>query len=285
MDILTKMSILLTNDDGIDSSGLEVLYNQLSTITDVVVVAPKTDQSGVGRARSGMGKARSNTVDITDHDWGYVVDGTPADCAAVGLRGIPEADSIDLVVSGCNHGPNVGSYILGHSGTIGAVVEASFLGVPGIAVSAYDPATYYPDDDSFGPAGAVTATIAETALDSSMFDDVDLLNVNIPSQTPDRMRLTTPLADYETTVSETSGTGTFDSNYWATNPVDGEWEPELVDYQGVYPTGSDRAAVVDGEVSITPFAAPQTVVEPPSSLRELVKRYNNKSQHTTQSQS
>lgn len=276
------MSILLTNDDGIDSPGLEALYSQLSAITDVVVVAPKTDQSGVGRARSGMGDGRSNTVDITDHEWGYVVEGTPADCTAIGLRGIPEAESIDLVVSGCNHGPNVGTYILGHSGTIGAVVEASFLGVPGIAVSAYDPATYYPDDDSFEPAGTVTAMLAETVLGSSLFDTVDLLNVNIPSQTPGRMRLTTPLADYETTVSEAGGTEAFESNYWAANPVDGEWEPELVDYQDVYPTGSDRAAVVDGEVSITPFQAPQTVVEAPSALRELVETYNNRT--TTQSQ-
>jgi 5'-nucleotidase len=277
------MSILLTNDDGIDSPGIEALYDRLSTVTDVVVVAPKTDQSGVGRARSGMGEARSNTVDIADHEWGYVVDGTPADCAAVGLRGIPEADTVELVVSGCNHGPNVGSYILGHSGTVSAVVEASFLGVPGIAVSAYDPATYYPDDDSFGPAGTVTTTLAETVLDSSMFDDVDLLNVNVPSQTPNRIRLTTPLADYETTVNETGDTNAFKSNYWAENPIDGEWEPALVDYQGVYPTGTDRAAVVNGEVSITPFEAPQTVVEAPSALRELVETYNRQTKPESKS--
>jgi 5'-nucleotidase len=226
------MTVLLTNDDGIDSPGLETLYKGLSTVTDVVVVAPETDQSGVGRARSGMGDDRPNSVAITDHEWGYVVDGTPADCAAVGLRGIPEAESVDLVVSGCNHGPNVGSYLMGHSGTIGAVVEGAFLGVPGIAVSAYDPETYYPGDGGFDPAGEVTAMIAAAALDSPLFDrEVDMLNVNVPARNPDRMRLTTPLADYETDLQTNGGTDEFDSSYWAARPIGGDgWVPELVDY-------------------------------------------------------
>jgi len=273
------MTVLLTNDDGIDSPGLEALYRGLSTVTDVVVVAPATDQSGVGRARSGMGDDRPNSVEISDHEWGYVVDGTPADCTAIGMRGIPEAESVDLVVSGCNHGPNVGSYLMGHSGTIGAVVEGAFLGVPRIAVSAYDSETYYPGDDGFGPAGAVTATLVESVLNSQLYDgDTDLLNVNIPSQTPNRMRLTTPLADYETDLKATGGTDEFDSSYWAARPITSDgWEPKLVDYRGVYPEGSDRAAVVDGEVSITPFQAPQTVVEPHPQLSEFVERYNRTS--------
>jgi len=275
-DILREMTVLLTNDDGIESPGLEALYKGLSTVTDVVVVAPETDQSGVGRARSGMGDNRPNSVEITDHEWGYVVDGTPADCTAVGLRGIPEAESVDLIVSGCNHGPNVGSYLMGHSGTIGAVVEGVFLGVPGIAVSAYDSETYYPGDDGFEPAGEVMATVVESVLNSQLFDDdTDLLNVNIPSRTPNRMRLTTPLADYETDIKPNGSTNEFDSSYWAARPIAGDgWEPALVDYHGVYPEGSDRAAVVDGEVSITPFQAPQTVVEPHPQLSELAEKYN-----------
>lgn len=268
------MTVLLTNDDGIDSPGLRALYEGLSTVADVTVVAPKTDQSGVGRARSDMGELRSNSLDIVDHEWGYVVDGTPADCAAIGLRGIPEAADIELVVSGCNHGPNVGSYLMGHSGTIGAVVESAFLGTPGIAVSAYNPESYYPAADGYGPAGRVTARLVDQLLDSTVFDGVDLLNVNIPSQNPTRMRLTTPLADYETTVVD-GGVETFDSSYWAAQPISGDgWEPQLPEYRGVYPAGTDRASVVAGEVSITPFEAPQTVVDPPSELLSVVEAYN-----------
>lgn len=277
------MTVLLTNDDGIDSPGLRALYEGLSTVAAVTVVAPKTDQSGVGRARSDMGELRSNDIEIADHEWGYVVDGTPADCAAMGLRGIPEADEIELVVSGCNRGPNVGSYLLGHSGTIGATVESVFLGVPGIAVSAYDPESYYPPDDGYGPAGAVTARLVDELLGSGVFEhSVDLLNVNVPSTSPDRMRLTTPLADYETDVPE-SGSETFDSSYWAAQPIAGDgWEPELPKYREVYPDGTDRASVVAGEISITPFEAPQTVVDAPPVLAEMAERYNTEKLDATQ---
>jgi len=280
------MTVLLTNDDGIDSPGLRALYDGLSTVTDVTVVAPKTDQSGVGRARSDMGELRSNDVGIADHEWGYVVDGTPADCAAMGLRGIPEADEIELVVSGCNRGPNVGSYLMGHSGTIGAAVESAFLGVPGIAVSAYDPESYYPPDGGYGPAGEVTAWLVDELLGSGGFEpNVDLFNVNIPSEIPDRMRLTTPLADYETAVQKPaeSGSETFDSSYWAAQPIAGDgWEPELPDYRDVYPDGTDRASVVAGEVSITPFKAPQTAVDAPPLVVDIVERYNAHKQKTEQ---
>ena len=269
------MTVLLTNDDGIDSPGLRALYESLSAVADVTVVAPKTDQSGVGRARSDMGESRSNDVAISDHEWGYVVEGTPADCAAIGLRGIPEADEIDLVVSGCNHGPNVGSYLMGHSGTVGAVVESVFLGTPGIAVSAYDPSGYYPSDDGYDPAGSVTGRLIAALLESDLFEhSLDLLNVNVPSESPGRMRLTKPLADYETTVTE-AGPGTFDSSYWAAEPTAGDrWEPALPDYCGVYPEGTDRASVVAGEISITPFEAPQTAVDAPPQLVDVVTAYN-----------
>ena len=141
------MHLLLTNDDGIGSPGLAALYEALSEIATVTVVAPAADQSGVGRTRSDLSFELDNRITIDDHGWGYVVDGTPADCVAVGLRHIPEADEVDLVVSGANDGPNVGSYILGHSGTVGAAVEAAFLGTPAIAVSGYDRETYFPEDN------------------------------------------------------------------------------------------------------------------------------------------
>jgi len=129
------MRVLLTNDDGVDSPGLDALRDALSTLGKVTVVAPATDQSGVGRARS-------RTVGITDHDDAIAVAGTPADCVAYGLRGLDH--EFDLVVSGCNHGPSIGAYVLGRSGTVGAAMEAGFLGVPAVAVSAYHPDEFFP---------------------------------------------------------------------------------------------------------------------------------------------
>ena len=276
------MTVLLTNDDGIDSPGLAALYKGLSTVTDVIVVAPKTDQSGVGRTRSDLSYELDNRITVADHAWGYVVDGTPADCVAVGLRGIPEADEIDLVVSGANDGPNVGSYILGHSGTVGAAVEAAFLGTPAIAVSGYDRETYFPEDNderSFEPIADATRDLFELLDGRSVFDGtVDYLNVNVPTEPADRVVVTRPLADYDTAVvAADDGAERFESNYWATHPVDGDGFPiGLGRYAEAYPEWSDRAAVVDGAISLTPLGTPQSVVETPSTLAELVKRYNNK---------
>ena len=276
------MTVLLTNDDGIDSPGLAALYKGLSTVTDVIVVAPKTDQSGVGRTRSDLSYELDNRITVADHAWGYVVDGTPADCVAVGLRGISEADEIDLVVSGANDGPNVGSYILGHSGTVGAAVEAAFLGTPAIAVSGYDRETYFPEDNderSFEPIADATRDLFELLDGRSVFDGtVDYLNVNVPTEPADRVVVTRPLADYDTAVvAADDGAERFESNYWATHPVDGDGFPIGLDrYAEAYPEWSDRAAVVDGAISLTPLGTPQSVVETPSTLAELVKRYNNK---------
>ncbi|MEA1930227.1 MAG: 5'/3'-nucleotidase SurE [Euryarchaeota archaeon] len=273
------MHLLLTNDDGIGSPGLAALYEALSAITTVTVVAPAADQSGVGRTRSDLSFELDNRITIDDHEWGYVVDSTPADCVAVGLRHIPEADEIDLVVSGANDGPNVGSYILGHSGTVGAAVEAAFLGTPALAVSGYDRETYFPEDSerSFGPIAAATQRLIELLDGRSLFDGkIDYLNVNVPTEPAERVVVTRPLADYDTTVvGADNREKAFESNYWATHPVDGDGFPiGLERYADDYPEWSDRAAVVDGAISLTPLGTPQSIVDTPPALAELVERYN-----------
>lgn len=267
------MHVLLTNDDGIDSPGLAALYDRLSAESEVTVVAPATDQSGVGRARSGVGDDRSNTIAIESHEWGYVVDGTPADCVAVGLRRIAEAESIDLVVSGANVGPNVGSYVLGHSGTVGAAVEGAFLGTPGIAVSAYDAAGYFPSEDGFEPIADVTADLLDLAAVTDLFDGrVDLLNANVPVSGASAARLTRPLADYDTAVRADGDAERFESTYWSQTAADGKWVPTLSAHDDVYPAWSDRDAVVAGELSLTPLAAPQTAVDPPAGFLDGLNR-------------
>ena len=272
------MRLLLTNDDGINSPGLRATYEQLSKRWDVTAVAPAEDQSGVGRTRSDLSFELENRIKISDHEWGYVVDGTPADCVAVGLRHIPEADEIDLVISGANNGPNVGSYILGHSGTVGAAVEAAFLGTPAIAVSGYDRASYFPEDNehgSFDWIAAATADIVELAAESSLFDgETEYLNVNIPTEPTETVALTRPLDDYDTRVVSDGETDRFESNYWATHPVEGDGFPIGLDgYEDAYPAWSDRAAIVDGEISVTPLGTPQEVVDPPADFLAAVERF------------
>ncbi|MFQ3476649.1 5'/3'-nucleotidase SurE [Halonotius sp. F2-221B] len=272
------MHLLLTNDDGIESPGLAAVYEHLTPTWEVTVVAPASDQSGVGRSRSDLSYERADEITIDDHEWGYVVDGTPADCVAVGLRHIPEAEQIDLVVSGANNGPNVGSYILGHSGTVGAAVEAAFLGTPAVAVSGYDHETYFPEDgdNSFDAIAAATRDLLALIEDTAAFDgDVDYLNVNAPATGGDTLAVTKPLADYDTRVVDNDGeTNVFESNYWATHPVEGDGFPIGLDnYTDDYPPWSDRAAIVDGEISVTPLGTPQSVVDPPADFVAALDRY------------
>ncbi|XVH30263.1 5'/3'-nucleotidase SurE [Haloferacaceae archaeon DSL9] len=263
--------VLLTNDDGIDAPGIAALYESLSAIADVTVIAPVDNQSGVGRARS-------NTVAIDDHEWGYAVHGTPADCVAIGLRHVDEADDIDLVVSGCNDGPNVGSYLLGHSGTVGAAVEAGFLGVPAVAVSGYHTGAFYPKTDYAIPARA-TRTLVEAALGRDIFSALDFLNVNAPVDVDGPMRVTRPVADYDTTVKPGEEGPRFHTSYWASRPVGDDRIPDFEEYRGLYPDWSDRAAVVDGAVSVSPLDVPQLDVDS-EAVRAIVDAYNEQSERS-----
>jgi 5'-nucleotidase len=113
---MDEPSILLTNDDGIESAGLRALYDVLTGVGDVTVVAPAEDQSAVGRSLS-------HDVTVREHDLGYAIEGTPADCSVAGLGSL--APDTDIVVAGCNQGANLGSYVLGRSGTVSAAVAGT----------------------------------------------------------------------------------------------------------------------------------------------------------------
>jgi len=256
--------VLLTNDDGIDAPGLASCYEELTAVADVTVVAPMENQSGVGRTRS-------HRTTVESHPWGYALDGTPADCAAYGLRGL----DIDfgLVVSGCNHGPNAGNYVVGRSGTVGACIEAGFLGTPGIAVSAYHCEDFFvspAEEYDFSRPARVMSEVVVRALSSDVFDSADFLNLNVPIDVADpAMRLTEPHHDYDLlveheadgAVDEQANLGTVgdialrdvawpDTAGWE-NPFDSD-----VDLAERYPEGSDRRAIIDGAVSVSPLTAP-----------------------------
>ena len=98
----------------------------------------------------------------------------------------------------------------------------------------------------------------------------------MPTEPADRVVVTRPLADYDTAVVATDDRDeAFESNYWATHPVDGEGFPiGLERYAGAYPEWSDRAAVVDGAISLTPLGTPQSIVDTPPALADLVDQYN-----------
>ncbi|PSP90314.1 5'/3'-nucleotidase SurE [Halobacteriales archaeon QS_4_69_34] len=278
------MDVLLTNDDGIESTGIRVLAEALSTFADVTVVAPADDRSAVGRSRS-------REVTVEEHDLGYAVSGTPTDCVICGLCAlVPDAD---LVVAGCNEGANLGEYVLGRSGTVSAAVEATFFAVPAIAVSLYIPGSevdfleYAARESEYEHAVRAAAYLAEGAPSRGVFEHADYLNVNapIPENGADRGanarngRSSSGDAD-----SDGGGGATMEvtrpSHVYDMDAVrDGEsielrdciWG-RMADGDVPDPEGTDRRAVLEGRVSVSPLTAPHTT-EHHESLDELAAAY------------
>src|SRR5690242_17161980 len=127
------MRILLTNDDGIMAPGIVAMYRHLVQLGDVTVIAPETVQSATGHGITLTAPLLTSKVMIENGFTGTAVDGRPADCVKLAIAQLlPEPP--DLVVSGMNHGTNVGINVI-YSGTVAAAIEAAFLGLPSVAVS------------------------------------------------------------------------------------------------------------------------------------------------------
>ncbi|RLM56609.1 5'/3'-nucleotidase SurE [Halobellus sp. Atlit-31R] len=259
-------TILLTNDDGIDAPGIATLRTELTALGDVTVVAPDGNQSGVGRTRN-------HSAVIREHPWGYALSGTPADCVAYGLRGLETP--FDVVVSGVNNGPNAGNYVVGRSGTVGAGIEAAFLGTPALAISAYHSTDFFlspPEEYDFERPARIARRLVARALDSGVYEDVDLLNVNAPvdASSPPVM-LTEPFHDYEQEIEaidparagEHDHDGDLADDEQLVRLQDQTWPgvvgwespfPPTDEHRQRYPVGTDRRAMVDAEVSVSPLA-------------------------------
>ncbi len=129
------MKILLTNDDGIFAPGIAALYKKLTAIGDVFVAAPADVCSGGGHSIS-LKEITCEYLEIMGKFEGYSVDGSPADCVKLAINELYNAEKkIDLVVSGMNHGANVGINVF-YSGTVAGAIEGAFYNLPAIAVSA-----------------------------------------------------------------------------------------------------------------------------------------------------
>jgi len=130
---MQKIKILLTNDDGIDASGIQTLWEGLKNFADLAIVAPMKEQSGKGVSVTFYGPIRVEKEMRFEATPAWKVEGTPADCVKLALGGLLDWKP-DLIVSGINHGSNAGRGIL-HSGTAGCVIQGTLLKVPGIAFS------------------------------------------------------------------------------------------------------------------------------------------------------
>lgn len=167
------MKILLTNDDGINSKGIDAMRGALSEFADVTVVAPETEMSAVGHAITLADPLRVRKVKKNGSIFGLAVDGTPADCVKIAVRAILD-EKPDLVVSGINHGQNVATNVI-YSGTVSAATEGTIMGIPSIAVSL---ASFTSSD--FTAAGEYGAIVAKKVAENGLPKDT-LVNVNVPS--------------------------------------------------------------------------------------------------------
>jgi 5'-nucleotidase len=188
------MRVLLTNDDGIEAEGLQSLRRALLDVSgiELVVVAPDGNRSATARSITTRRPLWVEQVEFDDGTHGFATDGTPVDCVRLTQLGLIERFKPELVVSGINHGLNLGDDIT-YSGTVAAAFEALLLGLPGIAVSQQSRARELDfrlgRTFDFEPAAAFVARLV-AELEEVPLAAGTLLNVNVPGGEPDGVEVT-----------------------------------------------------------------------------------------------
>lgn len=172
------MKILISNDDGIVANGIRALSEALSVEHEVYIIAPDRERSAAGHSLTLHTPLRVEELEPQNgakRCW--VTTGTPGDCVKIGIRAIlNEDEQPDLVISGINHGPNLGADIL-YSGTVSCAMEGAMLGVPSIAVSLSSLKSTY---EEFETAAKIIAELIPKLKDFE-FPRKTILNINLPA--------------------------------------------------------------------------------------------------------
>ena len=182
------MNILISNDDGVFAPGILAAKEAVEDLANVFVVAPNKNNSSVGRRITLFKHLKIDSFELEDGSPAYSVSGTPADCVIVGTNYVMD-EKPDLVITGINAGINISCDVTS-SGTVCAAFEAVSLGIPAIAVSLFiDPKTAYKQDENgewyidydFTLAKKVLHDLVLKIIDKGFPDDIDLFNLNVPS--------------------------------------------------------------------------------------------------------
>lgn len=174
-----KPLILVTNDDGIHSDGIQILARKLEDAGEVWIIAPDRERSAVSHSFT-----MNHPIRITKlAERTYISDGTPSDCVMFGTRGFLEQQP-DLVVSGINRGPNLGIDTV-YSGTVAAAHEGHLCGIPSIAISMNIAG---PDGHYYFETGAKFALILAKEMLSRRIPDGSFVNVNVPNMPWDQLQ-------------------------------------------------------------------------------------------------
>jgi 5'-nucleotidase len=244
------LNVLLTNDDGIEAEGLQAMRTALAALEGVrlAVIAPDGNRSAMARSITTRRPLWVAEVPFGDGTVGYATDGTPVDCVRLANLGLVEDFKTDLVVSGINHGANLGDDIT-YSGTVAAALEGVVLGIPAIAVSQQSKARAldFRYDGGFGfdvAAGFVAGLverIEEVPLPAST-----LLNVNVPAGMPDGVEVASigkRIYRDELKLAHEEDGPPARRRYWIYGS-----DPGFHDEPG-----TDLAAVAAGRIAVTPI--------------------------------
>jgi 5'-nucleotidase len=258
--------VLLTNDDGIEAEGLQALRRALLQIPEInlQVIAPDGNRSAMARSITTRRPLWVEQVDFGDGTVGYATDGTPVDCVRLASLGLIEQFQTELVVSGINHGSNLGDDIT-YSGTVAAALEAIILGLPGVAVSQQSLARELdfsaPGGFDFDIAADFTARLVRE-LDDVPLPAGTLININAPGVRPTGVevaRLGKRVYRDELSLLEEERKS---KRRLYRIYGDASWEESE--------TGTDLAAVANGKIAVTPLHFDLTAHEGLSAL----SRYN-----------
>lgn len=238
------MRIVLTNDDGIDAVGLLTARKALEEVGEVLTVAPDRNRSGVGRSITFGVPLHVEEREMADGGIGYACTGTPVDCVRLVALGLMDFEP-DIVVSGINHGENLGDDIT-YSGTVAAAFEGIVVGVPGIAISLAVERPWHHHDEvelHFAPVARFAARLAK--ISAKQLPPGRILTVNAPNVPESELKgaRVTKLGrrfytDELIEVRDEKGRVGYDIY----NNPPGRHEEE----------GTDFAAVEAGEISVTP---------------------------------
>jgi 5'-nucleotidase len=270
--------ILVTNDDGIHSPGLHAAVKAVCDLGEVIVAAPRRQQTGAGRSYPPVRDKAIylEEIPVNCHTvTAYGLETSPAQAVMAALLDLAPRPP-NLLISGINFGENVGTSVT-TSGTVGAAIEAASLGVPGLAVSLETPKEFHynhSDAVDFTAAAAFIRRFAQVVLAGGLPPDVDILKIEVPSDaTPDtpwrmvrvsRQRYYVPLPSGRRSLSDQRG-------------ID---YTRVVNWDTLEPDSDVRALAVDRVVSVSPLSIDLTARIDLSTLAaDLQRREQQESMH------
>lgn len=256
------MKILIANDDGIWADGIRALATTLAEDHEVYVCAPDRERSATGHSFSlhkPLMVTPAKTKDIASSaKVAYMTSGTPADCVKVAMGALFKDIKFDLMLSGINHGPNLGIDVL-YSGTVSAAMEAMLYNLPSIAISLYSYSSKEFDD-----AAHWVKEFIETNDVRAMIPQRSFLNINIPPG---------PKENYKGVEVTRLGNRAYEENF------EERQDPRANKYfwlagapiEGLESEGTDGWALLNGKVSITPVLFDMTHHKQVDVLNTIIK--------------